>query len=105
MNANILHISESTAAVVSVFGVLGAFGGPILIVGFLFLAVLAPTRPPRMFLLASAGLEVLGELCVLLMLCVFPEILFVGKTSLLPLGKGLGTALSATQSKWVRSHG
>src|SRR5215510_13985490 len=38
INANILHMAESSAAVVSLFGVLGAFGAPILIVGFLVLA-------------------------------------------------------------------
>src|SRR4030095_3573649 len=65
MNANLLHISKSSAAVVSLFGVLGAFGAPLLIVGFLVLAVIAPSRRPRIFLLASAGLEILGELYVL----------------------------------------
>ena len=65
INARILHISESSAAVVSLFGVLGAFGGPILIIGFLILAVIAPSRHPRILLLASAGLEIVGELYVL----------------------------------------
>ena len=65
INANILHIAESSAAVVSLFGVVGAFGAPILIIGFLVLAVIAPARRPRLLLLASAGLEVLGELYVL----------------------------------------
>jgi len=65
INAGILQISEASSAVVSLFGVLGAFGAPILIIGFLGLAVIAPSRRPRMFLLASAGLEILGELYVL----------------------------------------
>ena len=71
INAGILHISESSAAVVSLFGVLGAFGGPILIIGFLVLAVIAPSRRPRVFLLTSAGLEILGELYVLFSFVVF----------------------------------
>ena len=66
INANILHIAESSAAVVSLFGVLGAFGAPIFIVGFLVLAVIAPSRRPRILLLVSAGLEALGELYVLM---------------------------------------
>ena len=65
INARILHISESSSAVISLFGVLGAFGGPILITGFLVLAVIAPARHPRILLLASAGLEIVGELYVL----------------------------------------
>ncbi len=65
INAGVLHISESSSAVVSLFGVVGAFGGPILIIGFLILAVIAPSRHPRILLLACAGLEILGELYVL----------------------------------------
>ena len=65
MNENILHIAESSADVISLFGVLGAFGGPILIIGYLVLAVIAPSRRPRILLLASVGLELLGELYVL----------------------------------------
>ena len=71
MNANILHIEESSAAVVSLFGVVGAFGAPLLIVGFLVLAVIAPSRRPRLLLLASAGLEILGELYVLVSFVFF----------------------------------
>jgi hypothetical protein len=71
MNANLLHISESSAAVVSLFGVLRAFGAPLLIVGFLVLAMIAPSRRPRIFLLASAGLEILGELYVLVSFLLF----------------------------------
>jgi hypothetical protein len=71
MNANILYIAESSAAVVSLLGVLGAFGAPIFIVGFLVLAVIAPARRPRLLLLASAGLEILGELYVLFSIVFF----------------------------------
>jgi hypothetical protein len=71
MNANLLHISNSSAAVVSLFGVLRAFGAPLLIVGFLVLAVIAPSRRPQIFLLASAGLEILGELYVLVSFLLF----------------------------------
>jgi hypothetical protein len=71
MNANLLHISKSSATVVSLFGVLRAFGAPLLIVGFLVLAVIAPSRRPRIFLLASAGLEVLGELYVVVSFLLF----------------------------------
>jgi len=71
MNANVLHIAESSATIISLFGVSGAFGAPILIVGFLVLAVIAPSRRPRIFLLASAGLEILGELYVLVSFLLF----------------------------------
>ena len=71
MNANVLHISKSSAAVVSLFGVLRAFGAPLLIVGFLVLAVIAPSRRPRVLLFASAGLEILGGLYMLVSFLLF----------------------------------
>ena len=71
MNANVLHIAESSATVISLLGVLGAFGAPILIIGFLVLAVIAPSRRPRLLLLASAGLDILGELYVLVSFLLF----------------------------------
>jgi len=71
MNANVLHIAESSATVISLFGVLGAFGAPILIIGFLVLAVIAPSRRPRVLLFASAGLEILGGSYVLVSFLLF----------------------------------
>jgi hypothetical protein len=71
MNSNGGSASSSLAAVLSLLGVLGIFGTPILIVGFLILAVMAPSRRPRIFLLACAGLEILGELYVLVSFLLF----------------------------------
>jgi hypothetical protein len=74
MNANGGSASSSLAAVLSLLGVLGVFGAPILIVGFLVLAVMAPSRRPRFLLLVSAGLEIIGELYVLVNFLLFERL-------------------------------
>jgi hypothetical protein len=74
MNANGGYTSSSFAAVFSLIGVLGVFGAPILIVGFLILAVIAPSRRPRFLLLVSAGLEIIGELYVLVNFLLFERL-------------------------------
>jgi hypothetical protein len=71
INRNLLQIADSSSAVISLFGVLGAFGAPIFIVCFLILAVIAPSRRPRLLLLASAGLEILSELYVFVSFLLF----------------------------------
>ena len=71
MNANDANTLSSFAAVLSLIGVLGVFGAPLLIIGFLILAVIAPSAHPRLLLLASAGLEILAELYILVNFLLF----------------------------------
>ena len=71
INANGGYGSSSIAAVLSLFGVLGMFGAPLLIVGFLILAVIAPSARSRFLLLTSAGIEILAELYVLVNFLLF----------------------------------
>ena len=71
INANGGYALSSFAAVLSLMGVLGIFGAPILIVGFLILAVIAPSGRSRLLLLASAGFEIVAELYVLVNFLLF----------------------------------
>jgi hypothetical protein len=71
MNANGAYASSSFAVVLSLLGVLGVFGAPLLILGFLILAIIAPLRRPRLLLLASAAFEILAELYVLVNFILF----------------------------------
>ena len=53
------------AEVLSLARVLGSFAIPVLVVGFLILAIMAPTGRSRLLLFLSAGLEFLQGLVVL----------------------------------------
>ena len=56
------YTSNPFAALVSLAGVLGIFGTPIFIVGFLLLTVMAPSKRSRLFLLIAAGCEIVSAL-------------------------------------------
>ena len=76
INANGGYGSSSIAAVLSLFGVLGMFGAPLLIVGFLILAVIAPSARSRFLLLTSAGFEILAELYIVANFLLFKKFLW-----------------------------
>jgi hypothetical protein len=58
----------------SLIGILRALGSPLLVVGFLILAAIAPSSRSRRFMLISAGIEILASLYALVMFLVFKRL-------------------------------
>jgi hypothetical protein len=59
INSSDAHADNQLALALSLIGILNFFGSPILFIGFASLAAIAPARRPRIFILLSAGMEIL----------------------------------------------
>ncbi len=71
INANGGYGSNSLGLLLSLLGIVGVFGAPIMVVGFLVLALLAPSVRSRIFLLIAAGCEIVAGLYVLVSFLLF----------------------------------
>jgi hypothetical protein len=71
IDANGGYGSNSFGLLLSLIGILGIFGAPLFVVCFVLLAIITPSVRSRLFLLISAGCELLAGLYVLVNFLLF----------------------------------